>query len=267
MIRLLQYTILGAVALLGIAACDTLDFDPPAERRAPTDGSTVINSIGMKFARIPSGTFEMGSAQGEDNERPVHTVEISSDFYMSVHEVTQRQWEILMDENPSRFRDPFRPVERVTWSEAQRFIRALNEREEGARYRLPTEAEWEYAARAGTQTRYHFGDDKSALDRYAWYLLNSDEQTYPVKRKGANAFGLFDMHGNVWEWTQDFYHPTYYHWGPEADPQGPDTGRGYVIRGGGWADGPKDLRVANRGWVPPDFKVSFVGFRLVREVD
>lgn len=266
MVSLLRNPLLAFVVVLCIGVgCDTTDFERPAD--GPDEDSTeFVNSVGLRFVRIPAGDFQMGSPSGQENEQPVREVEISDAFYMSVHEVTQRQWEILMDENPSQFSDPYRPVEQVSWRDVQGFIQVLNEREDGPRYRLPTEAEWEYAARAGSSTQYYFGEDQSELRDYAWYVLNSEDKTYPVKRKKPNAFGLFDMHGNVWEWTQDYYHPTYYRWGASADPQGPDQGRGYVIRGGGWPDVAVDLRSANRGWAPPDFEQSFLGFRLVREV-
>lgn len=262
-----RYTQWGIIALLLVGAgCDTADFEAPSKQPV-ADSTSFVNSIGLRFARIPAGHFQMGSAEGQENERPVREVAINDAFYMSVHEVTQRQWEMLMDENPSRFPDPFHPVEQVSWEDVQRFLETLNEREEGARYRLPTEAEWEYAARAGSRTSYHFGDDRDELGEYAWFIQNAGGHTYPIKRKKPNAFGLHDMHGNVWEWTQDYYHPTYYRWGASADPQGPDQGRGYVIRGGGWADGAVDLRAANRGWAPPDFTKEVLGFRLVREID
>ena len=264
---MLRASICTAALLLAglLAGCDSADFDSPPALSTPSDGETYVNSLGMTFQRIPADTFSMGSAEGQENERPVRSVVLTEDFYMAEHEVMQRSWNRLMEENPSEFLDPYHPVESVTWPEVQTFIQRLNEREEDNYYRLPTEAEWEYAARAGSATAYHYGDNPDRLGEYAWYALNAEGSTYPVRRKKPNAFGLFDMHGNVWEWVQDYYHPTYYRWGATTDPQGPSEGRGYVIRGGGWRGVPVDLRTANRGWALPDYASPILGFRLVRE--
>jgi formylglycine-generating enzyme required for sulfatase activity len=152
------------------------------------------------------GEFQMGSTDGRSDEQPVHTVRISQPFYLGVHTVTQSQWEAVMGNNPSRFTsNSNRPVEQVSWEDAQAFIGLLNAREEHARYRLPTEAEWEYAARAESTTAYCFGDDHRQLRKYAWYSENAGGQTHPVGILQPNAWGLYDIHGNVWEWVQDWY--------------------------------------------------------------
>ena len=152
----------------------------------------------MQFALIPAGEFPMGSASGGDNERPVHTVRISKPFYLGIHEVTQGQWETVMGNNPSKFKgDANRPVEMVSWEEVQKFIDKLNSKEGGTKYRLPTEAEWEYAARAGSATAYSFGDDSGQLGKYAWFEGNAGSTTHPVGKLQPNAWGLYDMHGNV----------------------------------------------------------------------
>ena len=171
--------------------------------------NVITNSIGMKLVLIPAGEFLMGSPESDsdapDEEKPQHKVRISKPFYLGVTEVTQEQYERVMGENPSRFKgDPQRPVEKVSWEDAVAFCRKLSEKE-GRTYRLPTEAEWEYACRAGSQTKWSFGDDDSALKEYAWYLDNADSTTHPVAQKKPNAWGLYDMHGNVWEWCQDWY--------------------------------------------------------------
>ena len=264
---MLRALILTAALLAAglLTGCDSSEFDGPPAVSTPPDGDTYVNDFGMKFRRIPADTFQMGAATGQENERPVRSVVITEDFYIAEHEVMQRSWTRLMEENPSAFVDPFHPVERVSQRQVQTFIQRLNEHDPDNTYRLPTEAEWEYAARGGSTTVFHYGDDPLELGDYAWYALNTDDSTYPVRRKKPNGFGLFDMHGNVWEWVQDYYHPTYYRWGTDTDPQGPSEGRGFVIRGGGWRGVAADLRVANRGWAPPDYTNPSLGFRLVRE--
>jgi formylglycine-generating enzyme required for sulfatase activity len=170
---------------------------------------TYNNSIDMGFVQIPAGDFDMGSPSNEegrwDNEGPVHQVNISKAFYMSKYEVTQKQWRDVMGSSPSYFKGDDLPVESVSWNDVQDFIKKLNEKEGGNKYRLPSEAEWEYAARAGTATRYSFGDDESKLGDYAWYMVNSGDKTHDVGQKKPNPWGLYDMHGNVWEWVQDIY--------------------------------------------------------------
>jgi formylglycine-generating enzyme required for sulfatase activity len=217
----------------------------------------------MQFALIPAGEFQMGSANGSDDERPVHTVRISKPFYLGSHEVTQGQWETVMGNNPSRFKgDANRPVETVSWEEVQKFIDKLNTREGGTKYRLPTEAEWEYAARAGWTTAYSFGDDSSQLGKYAWFGDNAGNTTHPVGTLQPNAWGLYDMHGNVWEWVQDGYDK--YVAGPVTDPQGPAAGSYRVIRGGSWLYVARNCRSAYRYHNAPGFRNDSLGFRLLR---
>jgi formylglycine-generating enzyme required for sulfatase activity len=204
----------------------------------------------MQFALIPAGEFQMGSTSGADYERPVHTVRISKPFYLGIHEVTQGHWEAVMGNNPSQFKgDANRPIETVSWEEVQKFIDKLNTREGGTKYRLPTEAEWEYAARAGSTTAYSFGDDSSQLGKYAWFAGNVNNTTHPVRKLQPNAWGLYDMHGNVWEWVQDWYGT--YTAEPGTDPQGPTSGSARVIRGGSWNNGAGDCRSAYRLSSPP----------------
>jgi formylglycine-generating enzyme required for sulfatase activity len=225
--------------------------------------SSLTNSLGMQFALIPAGEFQMGSANGSDNERPVHTVRISKPFYLGIYEVTQDQWEAVMGHNPSRFKgDANRPVEMVSWEEVQKFIDELNTREGGAKYRLPMEAEWEYAARAGSQTAYSFGDDSRQLGKYGWFRGNADNTTHPVGTLQPNAWGLYDMHGNVWEWVQDWRGQ--YPAGPVTDPQGPASGSARVIRGGWWSGEAMRCRPAYREAGAPDYRNDDLGFRLLR---
>ena len=221
---------------------------------------TFTNSIGMQFTLILAGTFQMGSNKAS-NEQPVHSVTISKLFYMSKYEVTQAQWKVMMGNNPSRFTgDDNRPVERVSWDDVQEFIRRLNEQEGcGDCYRLPTEAEWEYAARAGTT-----GDYAGDLDAMGWYRANSGSQTHPVGGKSPNVWGLYDMHGNVWEWVADGFGREYYKNSPAVDPKGPESGSLRVSRGGCFSDSAARARSANRYIVPPGLPNNDLGFRLVR---
>jgi len=215
---------------------------------------------------IPAGEFDMGSLLN-DMEAPVHNVKLASAFYMGKYEVTQKQWRDVMGTNPSMFTGDNLPVERVSWYNAQEFIKKLNEKEGTNKYRLPSEAEWEYAARAGTTTRYSFGDDESDLCDYAWYRDNSGSETHTVGQKLPNNWGLYDMHGNVYEWVQDWYHSGYD--GAPTDGSAWEIGGGSyrVIRGGSWYYGSADYSrsAKRRGDVAPGFRGGDVGFRLVRE--
>ncbi len=209
------------------------------------------NSLGMEFVLIQAGTFQMGSPATEpgrdDDEGPVHQVTISQQFYLGKYEVTQGQWQAVMGNNPSTHSRCGRtcPVEMVSWEDTQAFIAALNRQEDAYVYRLPTEAEWEYAARAGTQTVYHFGNAASDLALYAWYgELELFGSIHPVGQKRPNAWGLHDMHGNVWEWVADWYDE--YPHGSVTDPRGPSTGALRVHRGGSWDDAAHLCRAATR---------------------
>ena len=185
---------------------------------------------------------------------------------MGVHEITQAQYEQVMGVNPSRFKGADNPVENVSWDDAVEFCRRLSElpaeKEAGNVYRLPTEAEWEYACRAGTTTMYSFGDDESKLGDCDWFSENSGTKTHPVGGKKPNAWGLYDMHGNVWEWCQDLYGD--YPSGPVTDPTGPATGSDRVYRGGSWYGTAVYCRSANRHWYLPSYRSINLGFRVVR---
>jgi formylglycine-generating enzyme required for sulfatase activity len=227
---------------------------------------TYTNSIGMEFVLIPSGSFIMGAdknfEEAADDETPQHRVTISKPFYLGAHEVTQAQWTAVMGNNPSKFKGRSNPVEMVSWDDVQIFIRRLNQQEGHKRYRLPTEAEWEYAARAGTTGAYSFGDDADSLGRYAWYVGNSGDKTHPVGQKQSNPWGLYDMHGNVWEWVQDWYDSAYYSRSPGTDPKGPSSGSYRVVRGGSWNHHAMHCRSANRYDLTPDIRNVYFGFRL-----
>ncbi|MFW6159159.1 MAG: SUMF1/EgtB/PvdO family nonheme iron enzyme, partial [Planctomycetota bacterium] len=181
--------------------------------------------------------------------------------------VTQEQWEAVMGGNPSRFRHPRNPVENVSWDDCQRFLKKLNAMVKGARCGLPTEAEWEYACRAGSKGAYCFGEDEKATGDYAWHNGNSDETPHAVGQKKPNAWGLYDMHGNVWEWCQDPYGQSYYETSPEADPRGPPEGGSHVMRGGSWKSDPEDCRSAERHRRSPTHAADNLGLRVVLRGD
>ncbi len=197
-----------------------------------------------------------------DNEGPFHCVKISNAFYIGKYEVTQKQWRDVMGKNPSLFKGDNLPVEQVSWSDVQDFIKKLNEKEGGNKYRLPSEAEWEYAARAGTTTRYSFGDDESKLADYGWYSDNSGRKTNDVGQKKPNPWGLYDVHGNVWEWVQDNWHGDYN--GAPTDGSSWESGSVRVFRGGYWYDGASFSRSAIRYGHDSGHRDNGIGFRLLR---
>ncbi len=222
------------------------------------------NSIGMKFALIPEGEFMMGSEEF-NWAKPVHRVKINKPFYLGIYPVTQREWKEVRGSNPSYIKGDELPVEQVSWIDVQEFIKKLNEKEGTNKYRLPSEAEWEYAARAGTSTRYSFGDDELKLGEYAWYDCNSGGETHEVGQKKPNPWGLYDMHGNVWEWVQDSLHSDYN--GAPTDSSAWELGgTDRVFRGGSWRGDARGCRSANRGNVVHGGRSQRLGFRLVRDV-
>lgn len=219
----------------------------------------------LELVSLPGGEFIMGGDQWE-YEKPRHRVRVSP-FAIGKYQVTQAQWKAVMGNNPSRFKDDALPVEQVSWEEAKEFCQKVS-RATGNEYRLPTEAEWEYAARAGSTGKYCFGDDERLLGDYAWYEKNSDQKTHSVGQKKPNAWGLYDMHGNVWEWCSDWFGEDYYKElekeGVAIDPRGPSTGSYRVRRGGGWNDYAVNCRSAYRGIWAPGNRYGNLGFRLVR---
>ncbi|HEX8198276.1 MAG TPA: SUMF1/EgtB/PvdO family nonheme iron enzyme [Pyrinomonadaceae bacterium] len=236
--------------------------NPPAVRKAgEISKSKLPNGVEMSFAYVPAGSFKMGSTKGEDDEKPVHIVTISQGFWIGQTEVTQGQWKAVMGNNPSYFSNcgDNCPVEMVSWDDAQQFIAKLNSQNEGYKYRLPTEAEWEYAARAGTT-----GDYAGNLDLMGWYNENSHRTMHPVGQKQSNAWNLYDMYGNVMEWCEDWYDKNYYSKSPSNDPPGASSSSYRVARSGGWGFPAKMMRSAARHRIPLLFRSSFLGFRVVR---
>ena len=222
--------------------------------------------VKLEMVLIAAGEFLMGSPASDRNaggdEKPEHRVRITKPFYLGKYLVTQEQWKAVMGSNPSSFKGPKNPVERVSWDDCQQFLDKLNRREGNpGKFQLPTEAQWEYACRAGSRTRYCFGDDESGLGKYAWYGNNSGGKTHPVGEKKPNAWRLYDMHGNVWEWCQDWNDAGYYAKSPMDDPVGPATGVYRVHRGGSWSFGDKYCRSADRTGDGPGIRHSGLGFR------
>jgi formylglycine-generating enzyme required for sulfatase activity len=234
------------------------------------EAESVVNSIGQRLVTIPAGRFMMGSDKGDGNEKPMHEVVISRSFWMASTEVTQGQWKAVMGTEPWKGKDygtegDSYPVTYVTWEEATEFCRRLSERPEeksaGRVYRLPTEAEWEYACRGGLTTKYNFGDDERDLGDFAFFDRNVQGGSQMVGQKTQNAFGLYDMHGNVWEWCGDWYGD--YPKGSVTDPRGPVSGSSRVYRGGSWFYGPWECRAADRFGDSPSLQGSYLGFRPV----
>ncbi len=217
------------------------------------------NSVGIRFVYIQPGSFVMGceSEKADPDEAPAHKVDFEEGFYMGVMEVTQEQWQKVMGYNDSLFKDPARPVEKVAWLEAKHFVATLNDREGTDRYSLPTEAEWEYACRAGSDSDYYWGNDVNG--DFAWYRDNSDDMTRPAGTSRPNAWGLYDMSGNVAEWCLDVYanYP-----GSPLDPPSVDERPTPVVRGGSWASRADSLRSSNRSRLWDHYKLSSVGFRI-----
>jgi formylglycine-generating enzyme required for sulfatase activity len=218
---------------------------------------------GLEMIWVPGGDFEMGDETGDgaENEQPVHRVTLEG-FYMGRHAVTQRQWQRLMPENPSRFQGDDRPVEQVTWDDVSEFIRLLNQAHAGRlRFDLPTEAQWEYAARSGGKMEAYAGGDE--IDKLAWYEENSGGRTHPVGRKAANGLGLYDMSGNVWEWCRDTFAAEAYAHHAVADPVVTADGTDRVIRGGSWNLDAWSARCCRRFSFRADLFGGGLGFRLV----
>jgi formylglycine-generating enzyme required for sulfatase activity len=268
---------------------------PPPSKAEPVPDLITTKTADITLKLIPTGSFLMGSpdGEGEEDERPQHRVTISRPFYLGIHPVTQGQYVRLMSQNPSWFAstgegnakvagmDTSRfPVEDVSWYDAVRFCNALSQAEGldpsykihgdrvenggGDGFRLPTEAEWEYACRAGTSSPYGFQGGEEEFPHYAWFDENSGGRTHAVGEARANNFGLHDMHGNVWEWTWDTYWSDYYARSPEIDPAGPTAAADRVVRGGSWINSADGARSAYRSRGTPDHRSIHLGFRVAR---
>jgi len=236
------FALVSAVLLL--AGCGKQAADS-----APGSTQLIQTACGLQMVPIPAGQFTMGVDEGPVDVKPAHLVKVDA-FLIDQSEVTQEAYEKLMHKNPSRRKNPNNPVEQVTWSAAARFCNARSLLDgltpcydtnswqcdfSASGYRLPTEAEWEYACRAGSTARYSFGDGPEALRTFAWFEGNSQAMPHPVGQRKPNAWGLYDMQGNVWEWCNDFYGPKYFRTSPDDNPRGPQEGEKRVLRGGAWS--------------------------------
>lgn len=292
--------ILSVLILYALVGCDDSrsPSQPPSQERTASEQSAsdsgqlrldLGNGITMALVQIPAGEFLMGSTKTQQaefvriiqkqygpnaaqpgdysDEAPQHSVVIKRSFFMGIHEVTQEQYEAVMGNNPSRHNGPQNPVDSVSWTDAQSFCDRLS-KQTGRTVRLPTEAEWEYACRAGSQSAFvdNIGDDGSGLAEYAWYGGTSEAKSHPVGQKKANAFGLLDMLGNVWEWCSDWYGP--YKSGRHVDPTGPAAGTHRVLRGQSWHGDRETCRAAIRDRSQPHLPgLPITGFRIVVEPD
>ncbi|KPA11259.1 serine/threonine protein kinase [Candidatus Magnetomorum sp. HK-1] len=230
--------------------------------------NTITNSIGMILVHIPAGSFVMGgdevAEQADEMERPRHRVTINKPFYLGRYPVTQSEWIAVMNNNPSHFEGDRNPVEQVSYHDVYQFIDKLNSLEKTKAYRLPYEAEWEYAARAGTQTTYYFGNSTGKLETAAWFRKNSGKKTHPVGKLSSNPWGLYDMHGNVHEWCEDWFDKKYYAVSAKKNPTGPKKGLAKSLRGGDWGSEDWHCRAASRSLGSPDRRGNRLGFRLFR---
>jgi len=273
--RLLRIMFLGMVLVIVSLASGYWVYanfaSDPDQSLSPTQtlSSSFTNSNSMELVLIPAGEFDMGSpvndANRETNEGPVHHVKIPNAFYMGKYEVTQKQWRKVMGNNPSEFKGDDLPVEQVSWDDVQVFIKKLNENEHVNKYRLPAEAQWEYAARAESSMTFSFSNNGSKLGDYAWYMGNSEGTTHKVGLKKPNQFGLYDMSGNVYEWVQDSYYDSY-KIAPKDGSVGEYVSTSRVFRGGSWISNAASCRLANREDKDQGYRASNLGFRLVRDL-
>ena len=278
--------ILALSVLIGLTLGPAYGAEPAKEIKVDL-GSGIM----LEMVLIPAGSFTMGAARGDRDEYPPHKVNITKPFYMAKYELTQDQWSAVMNgKSPGKFQNPNHPVESVDRTQTAAFLKKLNEKlgvkpfigkhpldlkdlpRTLGTYYLPSEAEWEYACRAGSSSRYCFGDDEKQLGEYAWFHGNSEGNTQPVGKKKPNAWGLHDMHGNVWELCRDEYFADYYTISPQDDPQGILATHRHVssLRGGGWSYSAKSSRSAERGYLNLGHnreRSDALGLRVARTVE
>ena len=273
-----QISTVTLVVLVALGSLVVVIAEEPKEAGSKTKGPpkeltvNLGNGVKLEMVLIPAGKFLMGSPDSEKDvdpgQKPQHRVRISKPFYLGKYLVTQQQWETVMGSNPSKFKGPRNPVEQVSWEDCQVFLKKLNADFAGGkgRFALPTEAQWEYACRAGSTTRYYFADDYDykLLGEYAWYVVNSGDKTHPVGGKKPNAWGLYDMYGNVGERCADWFDGKYYARSPTDDPTGPTMGLSHVLRGGGYKDLAGCCLSAHRHIVRPGLRDDSIGVRVSR---
>ena len=260
--------ILGLVSV--VVFCDATVFQGPiaqtkagvglndlvGESRGAREIQVCIGNVGIILVKIPAGKFKMGSTEGDDSERPLHGVVLRKGFWMGKFTVTQSQYSAVMGQNPGNWKYPDNPVNQVTWDDAKAYISRINAMQDVFDFRLPTEAEWEFACKAGST-----GEIYGPLNKIAWYGNSMFGSVHAVGQKEPNAFGLYDMLGNVSEWCQDFYGP--YFAEDQADPHGPISGKLRIVRGGSYISSKKYCRASVRDAYPPEYKYRALGFRVV----
>ncbi len=259
-----------------ILSCTQKNKQSQTESESLSAGDIMKDSpCNIEMVYIPEGKFIMGSDTGGDDEKPAHEVSLDS-YYIGQNLISQKEWSAVMDSNRSEVKGDSLPVTNVSWDEAQEFASKISEKT-GFKYRLPTEAEWEYACRAGSTTKFYFGNDTLKLGDYAWYKDNSGREIQPVGQKIPNDWGLYDMSGNVWEWCFDWWDPGYYARSPSKNPVNeekylykiPSTGEGIyarVARSGCFVNTPRGLESAHRHGGKQEDGYYYIGFRLVREI-
>ena len=261
------FALLAVFTTVGLSACGGDDDDDKDDIPKFENKTVSVGGVSLKMVAVQGGTFQMGAAADDedayDDEKPQHAVTLA-DYYIGQTEVTQALWKVVMgaNNNPSHFIGDALPVENVSWNDCQEFIAKLNEAT-GMTFRLPTEAEWEYAARGGNKSGGFTYAGSNTLDEVAWYSANSAEKTHAVASKKANGLGLYDMSGNVYEWCSDWYGEDYYTNSTSFSPQGPESGSSRVLRGGSWYFNAQDCRVSYRYCDDPDFRDYNYGLRLV----
>lgn len=250
--------------LMFSSACVAVEPTAPPLTSARKVASVELgHGVTMRFVLIAPGSFTMGSDPNfsDGDETPAHKVILTEPFYFGVCEVTQAQWTAVMGANPSRFKGEALPVENVDWDDCQRFMASLG-RITRRVFRLPSEAQWEYACRAGTSDRWYFGNDETKLPSVAWEVTTAGGCTHEVATRSANPWGLYDLYGNVWEWCSDYY-ASHYPAGEVTNPTGPDFGAARVLRGGGWGDDSTQMRSGYRNSMGPDQHNAGTGLRCV----
>ena len=260
------YVLFASVVTVSLTACSDDDKDDNGGGGSKFETQYILaDGVSFKMVAVEGGTFQMGSpasdSEARSNERPQHAVTVS-DFYIGDFEVSQALWKDVMGSNPSSFQGNNRPVENVSWEDCQKFIAKLNQMT-GKKFRLPTEAEWEYAARGGSKSKGYKYAGSNNIGDVAWYYNNSNGETHNIGKKAANELGLYDMSGNVWEWCSD--RSGNYSASAQTDPTGSATGSDRMCRGGGKGSKAGDCRVAARNLAEPDLRIENLGLRLAMD--